>query len=162
MPPPYEFAVAAPGRRVYAQIGYCKSPMVGMSGRRAEHCLIAVIDDDISFREALAGLIKSLGYPTAAYASADEFLRAPPDPAPSCLVVDINMPGMSGFELHARLAASGPSAPVIFMTSALDDRTAARAMSAGAVGVLGKPFDREELIARLEQALDLPRGQDRP
>jgi FixJ family two-component response regulator len=115
--------------------------------------LISIIDDDISLRTALVGLVRSLGYRAASFASAEEFLGAADAKASDCIVTDIQMPGLSGIELKARLAADGSTAPVIMITARTEPDLWARASASGAVCVLQKPFAAEALIACLEKAL---------
>jgi FixJ family two-component response regulator len=115
--------------------------------------LICVVDDDVSFREALAGLLQSFGFSTASFESATDFLSSEHLRLTACLILDVLMPRMSGLELQAELAARGQIPPIIFITSRVDARTRARALTAGALGVLGKPFDRDELLSHLRRAL---------
>lgn len=115
--------------------------------------VIAVVDDDESYREALQGFMKSLGYKATAYPSAEEFLddrqRQPAD----CLIADVQMPGMTGPELHARLVASGEPIPTILVTAYADERARERALQAGVKCYLTKPFNEDDLLACLKCAL---------
>jgi FixJ family two-component response regulator len=115
--------------------------------------MISIIDDDESFREATRGLVRSLGYQAAAFQSADDFLESEGADATSCVITDIQMPGLSGLDLQDRLRGEGRSTPVIFITAYPQERAKTRAMKAGAIGFLGKPFDDEALIACLDKAL---------
>ena len=90
--------------------------------------LISVVDDDESMREALRGLMKSLGYTAEAFASAEEFLSSLQVPLTSCLIADVQMPGMSGLELHRHLVASGKTIPTILITAYPDDSLRNRAL----------------------------------
>lgn len=115
--------------------------------------LISIIDDDESVREATKGLIRSLGYVAATFASAEDYLRSDHVADTSCLITDIQMPGMSGVELQDRLIADGYRTPIIFITAFPEARTRARVLRAGACGFLSKPFNDESLIECLEMAL---------
>ncbi len=120
----------------------------------SEQLVIGIIDDDISMREALEGLISSFEFATSTYASALEFLQADPQPRLACLVVDVKMPGMSGLDLQAALIEAGRQLPIIFVTSFTEASVHARALAAGAQCVLGKPVDRDELIRQINLALN--------
>jgi FixJ family two-component response regulator len=116
--------------------------------------LIAIIDDDASFREALDRLIKSYGFPTAVFPSARDFLESDCVSRTSCLISDVQMPVMSGLELQGRLGEMGRTIPIIFVSSFSDDTIQQRALQAGAVGFLGKPFDQEEMLVCIRSALE--------
>lgn len=116
---------------------------------------IAVVDDDPSWREALTGLIRSFGFPVSAFDSASAFLGDRHGSAAKCLVLDVNMPDMTGLELQRRLAVSGRRTPIIFVTSCVDDRVHARALNAGALAVLEKPCDQGVLLKHLKLALHI-------
>ena len=113
--------------------------------------VIGVVDDDISFREALEGLFGSFGFETRCFGSAEDFLRLARPADFRCLILDVQMTGMSGLDLHDRVRASHPGLPTIFITSQDDLRTRALALDGGAVAVFGKPFDREALISTVER-----------
>jgi FixJ family two-component response regulator len=115
--------------------------------------MISIVDDDESVREATKGLVRSLGYAAEAFASAEEFLSSSSVHATSCVIADVQMPGLSGIELQNRLAADGLQLPVIFVTAFPDERTRRRAMAAGAVDYLSKPFTDEQLVSCLDTAL---------
>ncbi len=114
--------------------------------------MIAIVDDDDAVREATAGFVRSLGYSASTFASADEFLESEQVGNTSCLITDVRMPGMSGFDLQDRLIARGHSIPIIFITGHPDDSVRKRAMKAGAIGFLAKPVDTEHLIRTLDKA----------
>ncbi len=114
--------------------------------------LIAIVDDDQSFREALASLLTLIGFRTAIFASARNFLDAPEFPDVSCAILDISMPGMDGLELQQQLVATHPI-PVIFVTDLRDTKTRDQAVQAGAIGFLNKPVSEESLIDALNSAL---------
>lgn len=115
--------------------------------------LISIVDDDESMREALKGLMKSLGHRVEAAASAEEFLRSPHICRTSCLIADVQMPGMTGLDLHRHLSASGKPIPTILITAYPDDSVRERAVAAGAIGYLSKPFDESDLLACVRSAL---------
>lgn len=115
--------------------------------------VISIIDDDASVRTATDRLVRSLGYVAHTFASADEFLRSPQVDTCSCVIADVQMPGMSGLELQDFLRAQGRQLPIIFITAFPEDNVRARAIAAGAVGFLTKPFDGATLIKSLENAL---------
>jgi len=115
--------------------------------------MIAIIDDDPSVREATDELMKSLGYRAATFASAEDFLQSGRMNDTSCLITDVQMPGLSGIELQSVLIARGNSTPMIFVTAYPEERTRKRALEAGAIGFLSKPFDEARLIEHLEAAL---------
>jgi len=114
---------------------------------------IFVIDDDGLLREALEHLIRSLGYTVDLFASAEDFLAFDNFRTASCIITDIHMPGISGIELQKRLLDEGYSIPIIFMSASYTEMDRARALQAGAVGLLTKPFTVESLNELLAQAL---------
>ncbi|HWE19865.1 MAG TPA: response regulator [Hyphomicrobiaceae bacterium] len=116
--------------------------------------MISIVDDDESVREATKGLVRSLGYAAATFSSAEEFLTSDRVHATSCLIADVQMPGLSGIDLQHRLAAEGLRLPVIFVTAFPDERTRRRAIDAGAVDYLSKPFSDEQLVSCLNTALN--------
>jgi FixJ family two-component response regulator len=115
--------------------------------------VISIIDDDESVREATKGLVRSLGYNAATFASAEEYLRSECVSDSACLITDLNMPGMSGADLQDRLIADGRRVPMIFITAYADEKVRVRVLDAGAFGFLRKPFDDEHLIECLNKAL---------
>jgi FixJ family two-component response regulator len=115
--------------------------------------IVFVVDDDESVREGLGSLVRSMGWRIAAFASASEFLRQEPPAAPSCLILDVGLPGLSGMDLQRELAAAHRHFPIIFITGQGDIPTTVRAMKAGAVEFLTKPFLESDLLASIEQAL---------
>jgi FixJ family two-component response regulator len=114
---------------------------------------IAVIDDDASVRRAVQRLLQSAGFTVETFATAREFLDADDWAQTACLVLDIHLPGMSGFELAEYLAVSGVPIPIVFITALDDVSTRARAKRAGAVGYLRKPFDQGTLIEAISGAI---------
>jgi FixJ family two-component response regulator len=121
--------------------------------------MIAIVDDDRSVREAAKTLIGSLGYATAAFASAEDFLKSGHLRDTACLITDVQMPGMSGVDLQDHLTANGHSTPVIFVTAYPEESVRARALDAGAFGFLSKPFTEESLIECLGRALERYRSK---
>ncbi len=115
--------------------------------------LIAIVDDDESVRTAMGGMVESFGYSPATFESAGAFLKSDRWPDASCLILDIQMPGMSGLELHDQLLAKGRRIPTIFVTAFPDTRVRERALRAGGVCFLSKPFGRSDLLGCIETAL---------
>ena len=114
--------------------------------------LIAIVDDDQSVREAVESLLKSIGFETAIFDSARNFLESPQFPSVSCAILDVWMPEMDGLELQRRLVAINPM-PIIFITAHRDETTQQQALKAGAISFLTKPFSEELLIDALHSAL---------
>jgi FixJ family two-component response regulator len=115
--------------------------------------LVAIVDDDPSVRKALGRLLTAASFEVDCFASAQDFLAASPARAPACLILDIHLGGMSGFELQEHLVASGAGVPVVFITAHDDATTRARACQAGAAGYLRKPFDQHALFKAIYQAM---------
>ena len=116
--------------------------------------VISVVDDDASIRVAANNLLRSRGYTVHTFASAEEFLQSPHLGETSCVIADIQMSAMSGLELPAALRAKGHNVPFIFITAFPDENIRARAMKAGAICFLAKPFAVPALIRCLETALE--------
>jgi FixJ family two-component response regulator len=117
--------------------------------------LISVVDDDEPMREAIRGLMRSLGYTAEAFASAKEFLTSRKVPRTSCLIADVQMPGMTGLELHRHLVASGKPIPTILITAYPDDSARQRALGDGVVCYLSKPFEENDLLACIHSSLNV-------
>lgn len=115
---------------------------------------VCVIEDDDAVRDSLGFLLESAGIPTRGYGSAAEFLAAPADEAPACIVTDVRMPGMTGTDLLRRLKESGRRIPVIVMTGHGDIALAVEAMKLGAVDFFEKPFADEAMLAAVRTALE--------
>jgi FixJ family two-component response regulator len=115
--------------------------------------VISIIDDDESMRTALVGLIRSLGYDVRGFASAEEFLRHGRVQSFSCIITDIQMPGMSGIELQQHLTACQYSLPVIMITARHEAGLEERALASGAACFLRKPFEAQTLVSCLESVL---------
>jgi FixJ family two-component response regulator len=120
--------------------------------------LISVVDDDESIRRTTTRLIESFGFRAAAFESADGFLRSGQLHDTSCLIVDVQMPGMNGLHLQSHLAAEGCGIPIIFITAYDDKESRRRAMQAGAVAFLGKPFSDEQLLQTIRSTLRPDKG----
>jgi FixJ family two-component response regulator len=119
-----------------------------------ENKLVAIVDDDDSVRGTLQELLRSAGFPSRAFESAEAFLGSGHQQEAACLITDIRMPGMSGLELQARLNAQRCKIPTIFITAHGDEEMRFQALRAGAVEFLSKPFDDEVLIESIRAALD--------
>jgi FixJ family two-component response regulator len=118
---------------------------------------VFIIDDDAGVRLAIQGLMKSVGLPSVSFASPDEFLRRPRPDGPSCLVLDVRLPGVSGLDVQHDLAEAGVHLPIIFITGHGDIPMSVKAMKSGAVEFLVKPFRDEDLLDAVRQALELDR-----
>jgi FixJ family two-component response regulator len=114
--------------------------------------MISIVDDDESVRESTKSLVRSLGYVARTFASAEEFLGADTDDT-SCLILDVQMKGLSGPELQERLIAQGRRVPIIFVTAFTDERTRSHVLEAGAVDFLSKPFSDDKLTTCIDSAL---------
>jgi FixJ family two-component response regulator len=116
--------------------------------------VVFVVDDDISVRESLELLIRNEGWQPETFASAQEFLDRPRDLVPSCLVLDVSLPGLNGLELQKRIAVERTEMPIIFITGHGDVPMSVQAMKAGAVEFLTKPFSDDVLLSAIRQALE--------
>jgi FixJ family two-component response regulator len=119
-----------------------------------ESKLVAIVDDDVSVRGTLQELLRSAGFSSRAFESAEDFLGSGHQQETACLITDIRMPGMSGLELQARLNAEHCKIPTIFITAHGDEGMRFQALRAGAVEFLPKPFDDEILVESVRAALD--------
>jgi FixJ family two-component response regulator len=115
--------------------------------------IVAIVDDEVSMLRALRRLLRSAGYTAATYTSAEEFLRSGVQQRIGCLVLDIQMPRMTGLELLAYLAASEVMLPIIVLTGLDDEQTRLRAAQAGVVAYLRKPVEEEALLEAIQRAL---------
>jgi FixJ family two-component response regulator len=139
--------------------------MGSSSGRRQEWTLskkavIAIVDDDQSVREALTGLIRSLGHNAVAFERAEDLLKSKRRRSMSCVIADVQMPGMSGPELYDGLVASGKPIPTILITAYPDARVRERALQAGVVGYLIKPFSEDDLLGCIQSILERRKEAD--
>ena len=116
--------------------------------------VVAIVDDDESIRSALQGLMKVAGYPTMAFASAEDFLNSGDKEHIGCLIADIRLPGMSGLDLQSQLNTDHHKIPIIFITAHGDERMRMQALRAGAVEFLAKPFDDTALLEQVRAAFD--------
>jgi FixJ family two-component response regulator len=123
--------------------------------------LVAIVDDDESVRVTTDSFVRSLGYVVHTFSRAEELLRSNHLDEISCVIADVQMPGMNGVELQAHLRSEGSDFPFIFFTAFPDDRTRARALRAGAICYLTKPFDGDELVAALRDVLKKQDGKAR-
>jgi FixJ family two-component response regulator len=115
--------------------------------------LISVVDDDQSLRESLEGLLKTLGYDTTVFSSAESFLNSEALAKTACLILDVRMPGMSGPELQRELIGRRRNIPIIFITAQADEDVVARVLNDGAVDCLLKPFSEDSLLKAIGRAL---------
>jgi FixJ family two-component response regulator len=119
--------------------------------------IVFVVDDDVSVRESLESLIRCEGWQPKTFASAQEFLACPRVPVPSCLVLDVSLPGLNGLDLQKRVASERTDVPIIFITGYGDVPMTVQAMKAGAVEFLTKPFNDDVLLAAILAALERSR-----
>jgi FixJ family two-component response regulator len=119
---------------------------------------VVVVDDDLAVREALASLARSIGLHVKLFPSAHEFLQSPRPESPSCVVLDVRLPGLSGLDLQRQLLEGGMNIPIIFITGHGDIPMSVRAMKAGAVEFLTKPFRDQDLIDAVQSALQIDRA----
>ena len=115
--------------------------------------LIAIVDDDDALRNSLDDLIRSIGFRTLGFPSAEVFLSSNQAREATCLILDVRMPGMSGLDLQQQIVAAKWQIPIIFVTSHADDDARLKALAAGAVAFLYKPFHEEELLHAIDLAL---------
>ncbi len=116
--------------------------------------VVFVVDDDVSVRESLEALIRDAGWQAETFASAEEFLSRPRVPGPSCLVLDVGLPDLSGLDLQQRIVADRPDMPIIFITGHGEIPMTVRAMKAGAVEFLTKPFGDDVLLIAIRDAIE--------
>jgi FixJ family two-component response regulator len=130
-----------------------------MNGRAEPQSIVLVIDDDASLREALSSLFRSIGLQAKTFASAAEFLQFKLPDAPTCLVLDVRLPGVSGLDFQAELAKAHIDIPIVFMTGYGDIPMTVRAMQAGAVTFLPKPFREQEMLDAVQVGLERDRNR---
>jgi len=126
-----------------------------------ERPVVFVVDDDLAMREALQDLLASVGMEVRLFASTQDFMQAPRPDAPGCLVLDVRLPGASGLSFQEELPRAGVDLPVIFITGHGDIPMTVRAMKAGAVEFLSKPFRDQELLDAIDAAIERHRAQRR-
>lgn len=117
--------------------------------------MVCIVDDDVSVRESLVGLIKLLGFPVHEFSSAEAFLAARPQLPVACLILDVRMPGMNGLGLQDYLCSVPDAIPIIFVTALLEDDVRQRAMDRGAIAFLEKPFDDAALTEALQRVMSM-------
>lgn len=137
---------------------YAAGSELTMSSMTHADPIVFVVDDDVSIRESLEHLFRCEGWHAETFASASEFLAAPRPSVPSCLVLDVSMPGLNGLELQKRVANDRPGMPIVFITAHGNIPMSVKAMKAGAVEFLTKPFTEEVLLAAIRQALERSRN----
>jgi FixJ family two-component response regulator len=123
--------------------------------------IVYVVDDDASMRRSLESLLKSVGHDVRLFSSAPEFMQAVRSPAPACLLLDVRLPGMSGLAFQQELTKAGIALPIIFITGHGDVPMTVRAMKAGAVEFLTKPFDDQVLLDAVHSAIERDRARQR-
>ena len=128
-----------------------------MPESRQSDPVITIVDDDPSAREGLSSLIQSAGWRAETFASAQEFLARPRAEVLSCLILDLQLPGLSGLDLQMRMAEVGLEIPIVFLTGHGNIPASVKAMKAGAVEFLTKPFDEQELVQAIEEAIERDR-----
>ena len=128
-----------------------------MEKSQERNAVIAIVDDDLSVRRSLQRLIRSAGWNAESFVSAQEFLARPGPGRPSCLVLDLQLPGLSGLELQKRMAEVGLEIPIVFLTGHGNIPTSVQAMKAGAVEFLTKPFDEHDLLQAIQEAIERDR-----
>jgi FixJ family two-component response regulator len=124
-----------------------------------DHGIVFVVDDDPSMRRALESLLRSVGHEVRLFSSAPEFMQSVRDDAPACILLDVRLPGMSGLAFQQELTKSGVALPIIFITGHGDVPMSVRAMKAGAVEFLTKPFDDQVLLDAVHAALERDRAR---
>jgi FixJ family two-component response regulator len=115
--------------------------------------LVGIVDDDESVRESISSLLRSAGYGTAAFESAEAFLNSDHTSEPDCLVLDVRMPGLSGLELQSQLYEKNSVIPIIFVTAHTEDQVRDKAIQQGATAFLDKPFNDEVLLGAIHLAI---------
>jgi len=128
-----------------------------MPGETEEKAVVCIIDDDADVRDGLASLIRSVGLQAALFGSAEEFLRAAPPSAPCCLVLDVRLPGVSGLAFQAEFSKTKSNLPIVFITGHGDIPMSVKAIKAGAVEFLTKPFREQDLLDAVRLALERDR-----
>jgi FixJ family two-component response regulator len=129
------------------------------NGKVFEQQLVCVVDDDALIRDSTVRLIRSFGFRVEAFASAEEFGSSDYLEETACLILDVRMPGMDGLELQYHLSEAGERIPIVFITAHADDEQERRAMEAGAVGFLYKPFSQESLLQAVRSAIGEQPGE---
>jgi len=128
-----------------------------MPEQQQSRAIIAIVDDDPSVRKGLERLIRSVGWKTETFASAQEFLARPGTEAPGCLVLDLQLPDVSGLDLQKRMAEVGLETPIVFLTGHGDIPASVQAVKAGAIEFLTKPVDEQDLLKAIQEAVERDR-----
>lgn len=129
-----------------------------MQNSRESRTVIAIVDDDLSVREGLQSLIRSAGWRAEAFGSAQEFLARPKSDAPSCLILDLQLPGLSGLDLQKRMAEVDLDIPIVFLTGNGNIPDSVKAMKAGAIEFLTKPVEEADLVRAIHEAIERDRS----
>jgi FixJ family two-component response regulator len=145
--------LSSSARTVAARPALCKPPLGGLAAASRPLEQVIVLDDDISVREALQALLGTVGLAAETFASASAFLNARVGTGPSCLILDVGLPDLNGLELQMHVAREQPHTPIIFITGNGSIPMSVRAMKAGAMEFLTKPFDDQKLLDAVESAL---------
>jgi len=124
---------------------------------RESDAIIAIVDDDPSVRKGLERLIRSSGWKTESFGSAQEFLASPRINAPTCVVLDLQLPGLSGLDLQKQMTEAGVETPIVFLTGHGDIPASVKAMKAGAIEFLTKPVDEQDLLNAIQEAIERDR-----
>ena len=138
----------------YGNEGSANKQVKGMDMGVPGSTIISIVDDDASVRDAIKSLLKSIGFRVEVFASAEDLLHAGHLHHTACLILDMRMPGMSGLELHRHLAAAQWRIPIIFITAHDEEEVRARALKAGVVDCLHKPFSEAALLEAIRSALE--------
>jgi FixJ family two-component response regulator len=125
-----------------------------MAPARDSDAVIAIVDDDASVREGLQSLMRSAGWKAETFASAQEFLARPGADVPGCLILDLQLPGLSGLDLQKRMAEAGLETPIVFLTGHGNIPASVQAMKAGAIEFLTKPFEEQDLLRAIQEAVE--------
>jgi FixJ family two-component response regulator len=126
----------------------------GAAKENSRPCHISIVDDDASIREALKSLMRSVRFNVDAFASAEEFLASERVDDTACLILDVYLPGMNGFELQSHLKTEGRDIPLIFITAHSDEASRQRAFKGGAIDFLSKPVRRDTLLKAIQSAAE--------
>jgi two-component system, LuxR family, response regulator FixJ len=140
------------GKR-FLVVGFSRGAATEVSGMVAESIKISIVDDDESMRKAIKTLVELVGIRVESFSSAEEFLSSNSLQDSACLILDVRMPGISGLELQERLARVNHSVPIIFITAHYSEEERARAIEAGAIEYLQKPFSEKALLTAISSAL---------
>jgi FixJ family two-component response regulator len=141
------------GRALAQKLGL----VVRKGNAMAKKPMIAIVEDDESVRAATISLVRSAGFESEAFSCADEFLKSGDPERTACLIADVQMPGMSGLELHGHLLRSGSLVPTVLITAYPNDNARSRAIESGVICYLTKPFDENELLECVQSAIQLKR-----